>query len=252
MAAFDGWFVSAQRVGAESWKAFLAHPPGGTATWTIFFGLLAIDAALTLGHVGGLVAQAAGWIAEVPGWLSTFGDTSPAERVNHTKWAAVIGFLALVWHRTRAPVFLALAIVFAIVLADDALRIHEQLGPKIRGKLGLEGTIGGIKVGQLGELAVWAALACIILPLLMFGYRRSADKWRVAAIFPILGFSAAVFAGVGLDTVQEAVRLIAHEAAAAAVLLTLQLAECFGESAAASLTAAFSFGLWREYARDAV
>lgn len=252
MAVFEDGFGSARWVGAESWRAFLGNPPGGTAVWTAFFGLLAIDAALTLGHLGGLLAQAAGWLAEVPAWLSTFGDSSPAERVNHLKWVAVIGFLAVVWYRTRALIFLALAIVFAIVLADDALQIHERLGPRVRGKLGLEGSIAGIKAGQFAEMAVWAALACIILPLLIYGYRRSADTWRVAAIFPILGFSAAVFAGVGLDTVQEAVRLIAHEATAAAVLLTLQLAECFGESAAASLTAAFSFGLWREYARDAV
>lgn len=252
MSVFETWLNPAERVGAASWRSFLAHPPGGALTWTLFFSLLAIDATLMLGHIGGLAAQAAGWVAEVPAWLSTFGDTSPAERVNHLKWVAVIGCLVLVWRRTKAPVFLALAIVFAIVLADDALQLHERFGPKIRGKFGLSGTIAGIKASQFAEMVVWAALACIILPLLVLGYRRSSHRWRVAAIFPILGFSAAVFAGVGLDTVQEGVRLIADQTVAAALLLSLQLAECFGESAAASLTAAFSFGLWRAYAKDPV
>ncbi|MFN3845461.1 MAG: hypothetical protein ACK4RZ_06515 [Paracoccaceae bacterium] len=231
------------------WQGFFANPPGGRATWNAFFAMLALDLVLTLGHIGGLAAEAMGWISAVPVWLSTFGDDSPAERLNHLKWALVIVFLTLVFLHTRAAVFLALAIVFAIVLADDAWMIHENYGARLRrNPLVVDGFLG-IRARQLAEMVVWLALACIILPTIAWGYFRSAPKWRTAALYPLAGFIAAVLAGVGLDTVQEFVPLITSVGIAGALLLTLQLAECLGESAAASLTAAFSFGLLKEYGR---
>lgn len=153
--------------------------------------LLATDALLIAAHiVSGLV------LPRVPDALNVARDLSLAEWVGYGKWLAAVWLLGIAWSRGRAHVLAAIAILLAVMLADDALQIHERGGALFAPALA---PVGPLSAQDLGELAVFACFGAILLPLLVAGYLATpaADRATACRLFSALALF--VLFGVGVD-----------------------------------------------------
>lgn len=177
-------------------------------------------------------AVMAGWLTAVPERLRITQDHSLPEMFNYLKWAVIVGCLVAAFRRTRLPLFASLAAIFLLVLLDDSLTIHEQLGDRLASLTGWD---------QSSELVAFAGLALIALVILIRGLRDLPHAIRPQA-FRFIGVLVALAAcSVVIDFVHA---LVDH-------YLRLQndrlagLVEDGGEMLLASVAAAYSAAAWR-------
>jgi hypothetical protein len=218
------------------------NPPGGQIVWQVFFFLALIDVSLVVAHAIALVLQFFHIIEAVPWALSVFHDNSPAERTNYVKWLAIVGLLLASWLRLRIPALLALAMIFGLVLADDALRVHETGAAMILSAFPRFPDLGHF-TRHAAEMLVWAGLGMVVVPVGLWGFLRSDQQGRDLASYMVIGFAAAVFAGIGLDTFGEAAKLLPEGRPRNVAQNLAGLVECLGESLSASLSLAFAIGI---------
>ena len=75
------------------------------------------------------------------------------------------------------PVYLAFIAIFTFVLADDALRLHEQLSVSIAAALDLP-PFGGLRAKDSGELLVWIMAGIPLLTAAAFAIVGSPENDR--------------------------------------------------------------------------
>lgn len=166
-------------------------------------------------------------------------DRGIAEAFQYIKAWWLILLAAGLWWRAREPLYAAWAVIFAYLLADDALGLHETLGAGLAGALGLEA--GGplaLRGADLGELLKAGIAGLTAMALLAVAWRRSRAAARAASadllcLLGIFGFFA-----VGIDGVHAATGN-----GPGTLAMTLAVLEEGGEMAALSLTCAYAFGL---------
>lgn len=230
--------------------SYAANPPAARAVWRVFLVLALVDLTLVFVHGGALVAEFMDLIPKVPDALSTFGDASNAEHINYVKWLAVVILMGLVFRTTKAPIFLSMSLIFLLILADDSLRLHERGGEIVR-TLWPDMPTFGLQVHQAFEIVIWMLLGCLVLPLAGVGLLWTNSMWYPVAGYVGIGFLAAVFAGIGIDTAQVLYQGLPRGTLLHTINAGAGLIEGLGESLSASLSAAYSFGIWRVYGRDA-
>ena len=149
-------------------------------------------------------------------------DGSLGEIGNYLKYV-VAG--VLLWR--AGPGHRGIALVFAILLLDDAGNLHERLGDAIGDVLGVS--------DDIGELGGFALLGLPVLMLLARGWMRSdaAGRAGIAGIAVIL--AALTVCGIGAD--------LAASFFGGAARLALILVEEGGEMIFTSLLAAQALGL---------
>lgn len=132
-------------------------------------------------------------------------DASYGEAYQYLKelWAALL--LALLALRTRQPVYLLWSALFLYLLADDALRFHEQAGLWIAARFEL-GDAFGLRADDLGELGFLGGLAGIIaLAFITTSSRSSPDAAEASKTFlALLGLIA--FFAVAVDMLHSLLR----------------------------------------------
>ena len=222
--------------------AYILDPPGGGVVWQSFLAAALLDLALVIGHAVALILVFFDVIATVPWALSVFNDNSPAEYINYLKWSAIILCAGFAWHKLRVPALMAIVIIFSLVLADDSLRLHESGGALILAKVTAFPDFGS-STPQAAELVIWAALGSIVVPVGVWGFTRSDSEGRRLASYMIVGFFAAVCAGIGLDTAGELVQFLPTDCTRYIGQLLSGLIECLSESLSASLSLAFAIGI---------
>lgn len=165
--------------------------PAGVAHATLLALLLAGDLVLMALHV----ANHAGLWAKHP-MLAITVDASYAEAYQYLKqfWAFLL--LAVLARRARQPVYLLWALLFLYMLADDALRLHEEAGLGIARHFALPAAFG-LRSVDLGELAFLGATAGVIALGLIALYPRSGPDARAAsrsflALLGVIAFFAVV------------------------------------------------------------
>ncbi|MCC2981596.1 hypothetical protein [Sphingomonas sp. IC4-52] len=159
-------------------------------------------------------------------WRFSTVDGSFIEIWGYLKQAALCVAAATVYAQTRERFYAAFALLFACVLADDMLRLHEWLGGKLS------------HPDLLGEWGIIPAAALISgLPLLiaLFTLVRMPTEERKPAIALMLGFGLLAFFAVPVDLLHE---LVLGQEASGQTLVTL--VEDGGELV--SMTAIFA--LW--------
>jgi hypothetical protein len=104
--------------------------------------------------------------------------------------------------RTRQPVYSALALTFAYVLADDALAIHERVGeelaPSLHVALPLDAT-----PQALGEVLFFVAVGLGLLLVGTVTYYLSDAPSRRTARFAVMGLGLLAFFGVFVDALHQ-------------------------------------------------
>ncbi len=160
----------------------------------VVLGLLAVATAMV----------ARGMIEEVPFMLKVSGDGTLAEVVNYGKWLTIALCLRSRARARADGLALMLAWVFAIVLVDDALQIHETLGDLIGEALGL-GAAVGLEDDDVGELVGFGLLGIVVVALVVAGFRRARPEERPLGVAMLAVLAALVAFGVFLDAVAAVV-----------------------------------------------
>lgn len=205
--------------------------------------LLAIDLVFILVNVLAAFAKDMSLLAEVPRQLKITEDRSIPEFFNYLEWFAI--FAGLLWlglrDRWLAPSLWAL--VFLLILVDDAFQMHEQIGRYLSGRLELPDftLIYGNEIGEIVVFSVMGALALLITGILLTR-RDEPSRWLSRRYFLIV--LALGFFGVGVDALHSMIAHLTdgtpHASALARLFGTL---EDGGEMVVASIAAAFTLAL---------
>jgi hypothetical protein len=224
-------------------QRFLALMPAPAVFWKFLLSMLAIDFAFLLLHILLRGLEAAEIIEEVPPLLSVFGDVGLAERFNHAKWILIIVLMAVLFRRLRVPIFLAFSAIFVLILADDALRLHERGSVVVNAQWPTMPTFG-MSSAEMGEVVVWAVLGLITVPIILWGMLATRREWWPYAGLILAGLSGLVFFGVVFDMMQEPLHYIETPGISYWLLQLAGLIESAGESFFASFTTASAIAIY--------
>ena len=157
--------------------------------WT----LLTIDAAFV---VLSLLRHSAGPVAS-PMFALTEDGGFP-EFFQYAKWAGIAAFMFAIAHIRRSRGFRVWGLFAVFLLVDDAATLHERGGDLMRAWQPFNPPFG-LRLDDVGELAVAAVAGLFFLGLLLREYRRSDETFRLATQdFAVLVAVLAVV-GVGID-----------------------------------------------------
>jgi hypothetical protein len=186
-----------------------------------------------------VMARADWLIQEVPGTLDISEDHGLPESFNYAKWFVIVTCLAATFRRTRVPLFASLATIFLLLLLDDSLRIHEQVGDRLANLTGWD---------QLGELIAFIGLGMISLAILVPGlWNLPRAVWPQAVRFigVLLGLAVC---GVVIDFAHASIDLLGLPMGRLSDRV-LGLVEDGGEMLLASLATAYAVAAWRSAVR---
>jgi hypothetical protein len=133
-------------------------------------------------------------------------DGGYAEIFQYVKLYWIVIMLFALWSRTREPVYTAWMLLYAYLLCDDALQIHERVGGAIARSWGY-GDAFSLEGKDFGELTLSAAFGLVFLGLISMTYLRSTQVARDASKDLALLFAILVFFGVGMDVLHTAVEV---------------------------------------------
>ena len=164
--------------------------------------LFVIDIAFVLLHTayhfGPRVGLEAAWLHN-PRFIIDVDDTDVryetyAEVFNYVQTAVAVVALALTALHSRERVYLAWSLVFAFVLADDALSYHERVGLVFVRILALPDMLG-LRGWDFGETIAWAIPGIILFVVLFWACRRSSPdarrfSWLLTGVLALLVFFA--------------------------------------------------------------
>ena len=202
-----------------------AGPGAGLLLWL----LLAADGLFIAVHV---------WAAEArPSHrlLSIEADNGYPELFQYLKFFWLALLMALLAWRTRALGPLSWSGLFLYLLLDDLLRLHEDGGAALAEAWQLPAFLG-LRAKDLGELAVTAAAALILLPAIALAWSRGGPVLRSLSRRLAWLLALLVLVGVGLDLLASAWHPTGWPR------LLLGILEDGGEMVAASLMLAVTFG----------
>lgn len=127
-----------------------------------------------------------------------------AELFQYAKFAALVLMLGAVWARTRETIYGTWMLLFAYMLGDDALQVHERIGALIAGDWQFRPAVG-LRPQDFGELAVSAVFGLALASLIALMYGRSGRLARTDTRTLVRLIAALGFFGVGMDMAHEIV-----------------------------------------------
>ncbi|GAA0987474.1 hypothetical protein ENKNEFLB_00791 [Nocardioides aquaticus] len=156
--------------------------------------LVVVDAVVLTGNVLHSLAPGSGLLTDREAWNGNT-DGSYAEMLGHAQLLLAVAILAVLWRRRGGAIYGAWALLLAVVVADDFLRIHETAGSWAAVTFGLPGP-GGLRAQDVGELGVWAALGLVLGSVVVVAHLRSPDHrdvtWTLARLLLVLAAFAVV------------------------------------------------------------
>lgn len=166
--------------------------------------------------------------------LSLNKDHGYSELFQYFKGCGIVLALAILFVRRREPIYAAWMLVFACLVGDDLLRIHETAGAMLAQVWGIG---GAMRWGpqHFGEFIVVAAGGAAVLGLVAQVQRRAAREAAKASKDLLLLLGLLVFFGGFVDLVHVMVR-------------ALTVIEEGGELATMSLVAAYLARLLQPHA----
>ena len=142
----------------------------------------------------------------LPGPLSSLErDRGHAEHFQYVKLLWLVMLFAGLALRQRSLVHGAWATVFAYLLVDDALSIHETYGAAVADALGL-GAPAGLGPSDLGQVVVSGAAGAVLLLLVGLTCRAAGDREREQSRVVLAMVAALAFFGVVVDMAGSALR----------------------------------------------
>lgn len=169
-------------------------------------------------------------------------DRGYAEIYQYLKLLGIVFCMRLLFIRNRSPIYLGWLYIFLLVLADDAIQIHERLGIGL-GRLLRFQPLLGLRPQDFGELLVFSAYALLILAIVVTSYRKernSTHKVASAGLFVLL--LLLMLFSVVVDALHIAANSLSSPQINPAELnLIFEILEDGGELVVVSLIAGFSY-----------
>jgi hypothetical protein len=129
-------------------------------------------------------------------------DRGFAEMFQYLKYIGIGLALAHLARRTRLAVLLGWIGVFAFLLLDDSMRIHERFGLGMVAWVHIP-DVGGLRGRDVGEL-IFAVLAIsIVAPVLALGYVRGSSSARQISADLFVLLAVLVTCAVGGDAIHR-------------------------------------------------
>lgn len=127
-------------------------------------------------------------------------DNGYAEIFQYFKFAFIIVLLGSLIKKTGIWNYLSWILVFAYLLIDDSIRIHDRYGSYIAGRLTFEPPFG-LRLMDIGELMVSVMVGTVLIAFLYLTYKKGTILYRKISenIFTLLVILA--FFGVGMDMI---------------------------------------------------
>ncbi len=125
-------------------------------------------------------------------------DGGYAEWYQYLKLTGIVWLLVILAREQRRPLLIVWLALFAFLLLDDALRLHETAGLWLANAVGLPPLIG-LRPRDLGELLFVGLVALGLLTALVRAYQDSDGRTRRFSLSLILALLALGVVGVGLD-----------------------------------------------------
>ena len=130
--------------------------------------------------------------------ISITMDGGVSELFENTKIALAALCYAMIFAYRRRLIFLALAVIFILVFADNTLTIHESLGKQLQVIYG-DVRFYGMHAKDLGELLVFGVYAALSISLLGLGLVWSDGVYRTYGLVAILSLCILGGFAVGID-----------------------------------------------------
>ncbi len=213
----------------------------------VVIALLSIDMLLLLAPVFAWVLVCLGMIDRVPHQLRIQPVWGLPSLVIYAKWLLIALCLTQAWRANGEPVLLSLALIFAFLLLDDSLELHEQLGTLVKDGFGYAPAFG-LRGDDLGELTIWAIWGSASLAVFALGYWRSSPAGRRIGHIFILGIAGLAIFGIVVDMLSVLAHDVGEGLLNHVVRYLLTNLEDGGELVVASLLLAFAFATWRKSA----
>ena len=215
-----------------------------------FLTLATIDIVLILLTTAGLLLKLGGHLESVPSRLMITHDWSYGEMFNYAKWFTAVCLCLALWRHTSSLLYAGFAVTFAILLADDALQIHENLGARLA-DLGGPGAQLGLRARDFGELQVWFVLGLIVVGALVVGFRWGRRQDWGVGIALVGALSGVVFCGALVDMIAVAFNKMMPDGMLTTLILwAMHLLEDGGEMIFASLCLAVLVSTWASLQSD--
>ena len=131
--------------------------------------------------------------------LSLEAEGGMAETYQYVKEFWIAACMAAAFRRTRVPLYASWALVFAFVLFDDALQIHERAGAWLGRAYALP-TMFGLRPDDVGELLFAAMVGASVLALVGVATWRGGEQARRISRDMLCLLTAFAILGVLVDT----------------------------------------------------
>ncbi len=212
----------------------------------VVVGLLSIDALLLLAPVVAAALVYLGVLDNVPRQLRIQPVWGLPSLFIYLKWLLISIFLATAWRSNGEPLLLSLALIFALLLIDDSLELHERLGTVVKDSFGYTPAFG-LRGDDLGELTIWAIIGVMAFAVFALGYWRSSPEGRRIGHVFLLGIAGLAAFGIVVDMIGVLVHDLGEGLVNRFVRSFFDYLEDGGELAVASLLLAFAFTIWRHH-----
>lgn len=120
------------------------------------------------------------------------------EIFNYAKTLALVLLLASLAWSNRRLIYVALTVVFTVILLDDSLAIHENFGAYLVWRFDIPKALG-LRAQDFGELIIWAILGALLVPLIVAGIVRARPPHRGNGLALLVPFTVLLFCAVGVD-----------------------------------------------------
>jgi hypothetical protein len=223
-------------------KLFETLYPARTRDFLVLFLMIAaLDVVLIASYTGLQLMQSFDRIAAVPPMMNITLDHSLGEFYTYLKWLFCAVTLGLIYRATAVRAYAQLAVVFFLLMLDDSLQIHEQVGTQFSERSPVTGLLGS----GVGELLFWGFVGSLLLALVATGLRSTPrDHWgRLAGVILLLGVTAAF--GVGADFLRVLAMLTEGETLKNLAVHAFGILEDGGEMLGASACCAYVFAMLR-------
>lgn len=180
--------------------AWLEPTRGASTFWKILRPLITIDLTLVAIYLLLEVARVLGVIepSALTRLMAVPADRTIPEFFQYFKWLSIVACLAICGRHADSRCLLCFALVFLILLLDDAASIHEWGGELLAGLLSLQPALG-LRAQDFGELISWLALGVVVVASVVFGLMHAEGDDKSGAHRLCVALAALVAVGVGVD-----------------------------------------------------
>jgi hypothetical protein len=120
------------------------------------------------------------------------------ELFNYATTAVLVLLLGRLALSTKQWIYVSLTIVFAVVLLDDSVAIHETAGAFFVQAFEIEPVLG-LRAQDMGEVITWAVFGIFVVPLILVGLVRSSPIQFENGLALLIPFVALLFCAIFVD-----------------------------------------------------